>query len=897
MYERELTALAAGATLVTANNRLARTLRHAYNQSQLAAGAAAWRAPQILPWSVWLTELWQAARLSGGAARELRLLSSTAADLLWRQIVVEASAADGPATQLAQGAREAWQRLNDWQGLTAADWTAPDLSRDQVAFLRWSGAYRNQCQAAGWVDTERLPELLAADVTAGRVPRPERLIFAGFDTWPPARLALREAFAAAGTAVELSASGRESAAPQGRPCASADAEIWAAARWARARLEAEPDARVGLVVPDLAVRAAQVRRICLDVLAPDWRLQGVPDKLPLNVSYGQPLAEVPVVTAALRLLDFAGPALDFDTLSLVLRSPWLGGAAAEASARAALELRLRRRLRVEFSLATLRGELGEATPVFAAQLEQLVDHLAGATAAGSPSHPVSYWAQWFADLPQCLGWPGDAPLDSAAFQATQAWNRLLGDFAAHSAVLGELPLAAACGVLRNLAQQTVFQPEGTATGLQVMGVLEAAGHEFDHLWVAGMARELWPAPQRPNPFIPVRLQRRLGMPDASAAAALELAERQTRRLLSAAPAVCVSWPLELDGEQLGPSPLLGRLAGADELEPAAGGWNAAVFGSCPRELLRADLPPPLAAGTRARGGSAVLSKQAVSPINAFMETRLGAAEIELPAAGLSPLHKGNLTHAALEVLYTAAPSQRALAALDPAERDALLLRGLRRAARRVPGSADPFMRRLLEQEFALQLQRITAFLELDLQRPEFVAVATESRCEAAQVGPLVFDLRLDRLDTLTDGRQLVIDYKTGQVNRQNWNPATPGDLQLPLYVTAVVPEARGIAFAQIAALNVAYDGVGHPDLAIDGIRSPGARARIQVRYQAPSSAATIESWDELRDAWRECLLRLAAEYAAGDFRLDPRNPASGTGQFAVLSRVYDDAATFAEERG
>ena len=39
--------------------------------------------------------------------------------------------------------------------------------------------------------------------------------------------------------------------------------------------------------------------------------------------------------------------------------------------------------------------------------------------------------------------------------------------------------------------------------------LEAAGHEYDALWICGLARELWPAPAKPDPFIPLALQQEL----------------------------------------------------------------------------------------------------------------------------------------------------------------------------------------------------------------------------------------------------------------------------------------------------------------------------------------------------------------------------------------------------
>jgi hypothetical protein len=42
------------------------------------------------------------------------------------------------------------------------------------------------------------------------------------------------------------------------------------------------------------------------------------------------------------------------------------------------------------------------------------------------------------------------------------------------------------------------------------------------------ARRAWPIPARPNPFIPVALQRAAGVPESSAAASLDLDSRITR---------------------------------------------------------------------------------------------------------------------------------------------------------------------------------------------------------------------------------------------------------------------------------------------------------------------------------------------------------------------------------
>jgi hypothetical protein len=65
-----------------------------------------------------------------------------------------------------------------------------------------------------------------------------------------------------------------------------------------------------------------------------------------------------------------------------------------------------------------------------------------------------------------------------------------------------------------MASEAIFQPEAPEVPIQILGVLESGGLEFDHLWVMGLTDDAWPLPARPNPFMPVRLQRAAGIPQS-----------------------------------------------------------------------------------------------------------------------------------------------------------------------------------------------------------------------------------------------------------------------------------------------------------------------------------------------------------------------------------------------
>lgn len=888
MYAALASALAAGHTVVTANNRLSRTLRHHYDQQQQRAGASAWPSPDIINWTHWLRRLRDESRLRGGLFRDSVLLDDASAELLWRQCIgaVESQRPAVPVGQFANAARSAWKLVNDWDVLGAPEWTRAGLGPDQQAWLRWSGMYRARCAENRWVDPERLAVLLTADAQAGLFDGLAPVHFAGFDSWPPAGLALKNALQERGIPMAESAPATNAKKPLGRPCADADAEIRAAAFWARGRITERKDAAVAVIVPDLASRAAAVRRVFLDVFAPEWRIEGVPPGLPLNVSYGRPLADLPVIRTALLLLRLASTRVAFRDFSLLLRSTWLQGSVSEHAQRGRLEIELRDQLRFEFALADALPLSRKRAPRFAASLDVLLE---GAAQGGQRT--LRGWAQLFSEQLQLAGWPGDASVDSETWQAINSWNDLLAAFAASSSVQPRgIDRTTALDWLIALARQRLFQPEGAADGVQVLGVLEAAGLEFDALWVCGMARELWPAPSRPSVFVPLDLQRRIGMPDSTPNRTLEYCARVTQRMLASASSVVVSWPAQQDGEALHPSPLVSwqqqaATPGMPMPENACALWNEmAATGTT--ELLDEDPPPSVAAEQKVRGGASLFKLQATSPLNAFIEKRLGAFEIESPPIGINARERGNLVHRVLELFYTDCPDRDSVAALTPEQRQAKLAALLRDALDVLPDLHNPFMRKIAEFEFQQQLPRLMQFVEVDLRRPDFRVVAREAK-HSARIGSLQVGLKLDRLDELADGRKLVIDYKTGAVNRQWWNPARPGDLQLPLYVTAVIPDAAAVAFAQVAVHGVQYDGVGAGDTGVSGIRAPGTRRMIEVRYQLPRTDTVIASWDELRAAWSALLDDLAQQFAKGDFRLDPRNPDSARGQFAVLSRIFD----------
>ncbi len=117
---------------------------------------------------------------------------------------------------------------------------------------------------------------------------------------------------------------------------------------------------------------------------------------------------------------------------------------------------------------------------------------------------------------------------------------------------------------------------GEGGGVQLLAVMEARGRTFEHLWLVGLDRDLFPRPVREDPLLPdgIRAALKVVLPDLAVKAAGFDEERYLfAQLVSASPDVTLSWHgVGADGRAASPSPLLSRILAADVLHlPERGG--------------------------------------------------------------------------------------------------------------------------------------------------------------------------------------------------------------------------------------------------------------------------------------------------------------------------------------
>jgi hypothetical protein len=311
------------------------------------------------------------------------------------------------------------------------------------------------------------------------------------------------------------------------------------------------------------------------------------------------------------------------------------------------------------------------------------------------------------------------------------------------------------------------------------------------------------------------------------------------------------------------------------------------------EALTDDRPLPLADGARAGGGAALFRLQASCPLRAFLELRLGAGEINDPVTGIGYRERGTLAHKVLEDFYAKFADAASIRALEQSTVADELNEMTEKHMRALPGLGRSFMRTVADLETQRLLPLLVEFVMLDRTRGDFTVIGREESNPDVHVGPLTVWLKMDRLDQLESGELVVIDYKTGKVARKNWNPARPGDMQLPLYATFMDAEVSGVAFAQLSAHGVRYEGLAAESVEIDGLVTP---ANMRGGFR-DADGEKIVDWEALADAWRVCVLELAQEFADGDCSINPRQAAAAEGQLAVLTRVHELPGVVLGEEG
>lgn len=847
--------------------RLSRSLQ-LHRQRQLSLKQTLWQTPSIITLQQWLMQLMQQAMLAGEvdvAHFPAVYLNTITEKMLWQQAIQSCIEKHQLAelfdvASLADAAMQANQLLIEWQ-ISDAQLGDYFQSVETRQFLRWRLAFQALCSEKNALECARALAMQIDYLAKCTLPLPATIELAGFDRITPLEQQFIANLQAKNIKVSFLQHQQKRLYKQQIAYDDINTECRAAVSWAKQSLAENPQANIAIITPVLGNIRSKLADLLDDIFHPET-LQPRLYELPriMDFSIGAPLSEHAMIACGLRLLRLAVSnqnTAQADLSALLLDSYW--GSAIETDARHLLDAQMRKKLTRNISLQSLlvlaQKLTGSLLPHFLAHLALLQN----TQIQWRGKRKASDWAVQFSQLLSGLSWANTRILSSYEYQAHQALLKALQNLSDLDALTGPISARDAANRLNQICNASMFLPETKGTpNIQILGMLETSAIPLDGAWVLGMNDQHWPPPARPNPLLPIKLQRDLNMPNTDTDIQAGFAQKVQQRLINSSSEIIFSWSHKEADRELRASPLLNDLPFANAVTPMNTLAEAlSMQAKAEIELIDDAIAPAISLDEKLRGGSALFEAQAICPAWAFYQYRLGAKALESPTDGLDILARGNLVHAVLQQFWLNCKSASHLKSMTNHQLETAITQAINGAFQ-----ANHNIENVPKQILLIEQQRlqplINAWLQYEKQRVDFTVQACEAQHTLAIEG-LEISLRIDRIDALEDGELVIIDYKTGssKPNHNSWADARITKPQLPLYASLVLKDEQVIAacFAKVDLLEPQFSGVAANNALPD--------IKPFDELKGNSAFKDFECFEALTLHWQQSLTAIAQEIKAG----------------------------------
>lgn len=844
------------ALILASSDRLARLHREDYSLTQRRSGYRVWEAPQMMSLRQFVQESWTAMWPSE------QLLHSAQELAIWRQIIERDDAGANLLSPLAAAreARRADQLIQRYQLKLPSSL----LSDDHIAFQRWRSRFRSRLMKEGWLTALDLFEVVADSIEAGRIAVPKEVKLTGFEGSPlPIESRVISALQSAGSVVTVCEPQIGLGDVSRARYVDAEAQVRGVAVRIREVLshyqqgDAAPP-RILFALPDPEARRELIESIFRPMLAPWLQVAGGNRALPWRWEDGARLIDHPLVASATVIAELK----TFDNAPALVGRFLLASAMwsdAERSLCANVDETLRR-----YGYPRIRWSrvVGAASDSLQERFKAL-----GAVIEASPRRALpSAWVEDWRQRLSAIGWPGNASLDSAGYQALREWDSLLTRLSAMDAQVGKVTASEALTWTREIGRSMRYQPRVEHTQpVLIVKLDDAVGLPCDELYVADLDDARFPAREPASPYLPIEVQSAAGIPGSSAANTLAKARRTADAVLRAASKVFLSYA-EVDerGASAGASPVFG--VDSDWRESNApgpvSGLEIQVAAGKSTQVPDADPVPPVSALElpTLRADSAIFKAIEESPFFALCRYRLGVEELQHATLGLDPRRQGTVAHGVMQKVWGEIKDSAALSALDDEALQARIDDALGPLLEKHMSTSDYGVVQV-SLEFARLADVLSQWLRHERNRIDPFEVAHIEHELNVVVGGLPLNLRIDRIDrVIADGsdRWLVLDYKTGRnADPRGWSEQALSEPQLPLYASHAA--AAGIGVPHVDGICFGHLKDGHPAL----VAATNWR-KLLIKGSSEDMTAT---WDERLSAWRMRLASAAVGFLAGDSRI------------------------------
>ena len=851
---------------LTVNARLARWLLLEHDEQKRKAGENAWQTPPILPLSSWLRNVWLASW------PEKYLLSELQCEKIWEEIINQDSARldllhlQGVASQTSK----AFSLLHEYR--LPRDKKLYEQTDESKAFLRWIRQFESRLSSA--LAPCMLMDAVRNSMQEGEILIPHSLRIRGFEEQSPQLKYFLNFLREKGTRVdflspvpspEILAQRMEKLNDKNvniEEYENRQGEAEACACWVRSIFQ--PGKRIGIVVPELEKYRTLLKRELAAELVPETIFSLDEEDLPFNISLAPPLSQEPMIKLALNLLSVKTSNVPVSTFLSIIQSPFFGFAFPPTREISDLERNLRKKRVLSIPLDRFHSICGSVP-----QVDQLVESLKSWTLNNSKLMPEK-WAKELSDFLKTTGWPGKvAPgtdkqsVLSKRHQGFEAWKDCLNQLCSLNQILGPINRLEVLNHLTHITRSKPFQSKTPEHSIQVIGLLESSGMQFDYLWVMGCHHEALPAHPEPNPFIPYEIRNKYSIPRSNPQRELKFTEQSLTRLLMAAPDVHFSYPLHEGDMDLEMSPLLKRFPQdkktpylSNRIKDQVRAMNQLEKFTEPAFLQVTDSEKNQYGTQGISSGYALLKDQVDCPFRAFARHRLNSQRTPVAEIDFDNLDRGNLIHKALELFWDKTRNRKNLSNLSHGilekRIEECVQEALKLCSQRTTGQTQ-FNKLEIERNVRLIHDWL---LNIERERPDFQVLHNEEDVSINLCG-IKLSLRIDRIDEIPGKGLLLIDYKTGrEAKPAEWFAERIRAPQLPLYATAQPPV--GLAYGHLTLGKPEFKGTA--DLPLGKLKN--------YDFAKDTGCST---WKELLSYWKNNLNRVADEFLQGNNQVLPVN--------------------------
>lgn len=808
-----------GFAVLTPNNRLSEDILRQYF---IHGNTKTVKKPICLPFSIALSKAYEDILFnSQTSASHPTLLNSAQCRYLWQELIKEQSHITY-SEGLNDAVIRAWEHCQQWE--IELNHSAFHYTAQTRQFQSWWRLFEKQLKQQQLItECQLISYLIEQNTHLFSQP----IIWACFDDFNPQQKRLQRHLIAQGLVQYVYDLPEQKNSAQIFTAKNDKEEYLQLTYWLQQQLQ-KNNSRIGVVVPDLHQKLMILPRILEQHIEPSL----------FNISLGQPLSQFPLVAHALCWLNQETNYISSHQASLFLQSPYVGGAHEEFLARSEY---LQEAILLEnhfISWPRFIQDLQNQAPKLAALLSQIVDYPQEAL--------INEWLVLFQERLGHLGFPGKGTLSSENYQCLKRFYLLFDELRQFSVFKLCLKKSEVLALLQQLTENTIFQARKNHAPIQISGLLEASGCEFDSLWVMGLTDQCLPQKVSLSAFIPVQLQRELNMPHSNPARELQFAQQILDRLRNSAQEVVFSYAkLQGDTPHL-PCSLINMLPQVSPLTTTEVIVQHLI-------KMNDEYMIPISESEQISGGTAILASQAKCPFKAFADHRLRAKASSFITEGLDAKERGRIIHKVMELLWKTLEHQQRLFTLDKVCLEEQIDQAIHTALASLK-QLESFSTIAQEVEYIRLKRLVHTSLDWEKQRPAFTVAALEQAYTINLAG-LDFQVRVDRLDQVAD-KKWVIDYKSSLPNSKPWYEERPKEPQLLLYAL-LDSQINTLFLMQLKTGKISCIGLSEEKQDILGV----------------ACLKKDETWERSRSHWQAQLTLLAQEFKQG---YCPPQPAQNT---------------------